>query len=75
MGIRDEISIPAWLWGAIGVVLLGVGGWIGAKVPDALYQLSATQVNHEVRLVALEKGQERIDVKLDRILEEVRTNK
>lgn len=68
----DITSIPTWLWTGLGALLLlavgGLGTWVGTTLNDHSSRLSAT----EARIVIMEKQQDRLEDKLDRILEAVR---
>lgn len=75
MSGEETIPIQRWLWGAIGVVILGIASWTGSRVAELLNQHSTQLVNHEVRLVVQEKTTDKIDAKLDRILEQLQANK
>lgn len=65
----DTVSIPTWLWTGLGAMLLlttgGIGTWAGATLIANGGQL----VNHEARISNMERNQERVLEKLDRLLE------
>jgi hypothetical protein len=73
----DSVRIPGWLWTggvlvALGSCLLGITTWViaGLAAANASNNTQENQlVNHEVRITSTEKAIERIETKLDKILD------
>jgi hypothetical protein len=74
---NKSVSIPEWVWH--GIVLLALvacvtslAALVGSELREARKANQAhatTLANHEVRIVTLELANQRIDAKLDKILE------
>lgn len=70
---------PAWLVAIVSVVLLAttgaIGTWVGTTLAahgDQLNVHGERLASHEVRIANGERAAERIDQKLDKILDELR---
>lgn len=71
----SDIKMPWWAWGVAAAVLVAALGavvtaanWVGASIVTHGNRIE----NHEVRITMHDKVMERMDDKLDRILEELR---
>jgi hypothetical protein len=68
----DTITIPTWLWVSVGSLALlvvgGIGTWVGTTLNDNTSRLYTA----EAKIESLEKQSDRMEQKLDRILEAVR---
>lgn len=71
-----EVTIPAWLWGSVGAMLLlltgGLGTWAGATLFDHEQRLTSVEVraaNTDSSMARIESGVERLNDKIDRLIE------
>jgi peptidoglycan hydrolase CwlO-like protein len=72
----NEVTIPAWLWGSIGALLLltvgGLGTWFGATIFDHEKRITATEANVSSinnSITRIENGVDRLNEKFDKLLE------